>query len=82
MGMTCALKLRSILDLAENLLAIELLTAAEALEHRHPLKAGRGVERAFGIVREVAAPLTSDRPLSGDIARVAEQIRSGKFDDL
>src|SRR5207253_7578082 len=47
MGMTSALKLRSIVDLAENLLAIELLAAAEALEHRHPMKAGRGVERAF-----------------------------------
>src|SRR5213596_433255 len=43
MGMTSALKLRSIVDLAENLLAIELLTAAEGLEHRRPLKAGVGV---------------------------------------
>src|SRR2546427_4470944 len=47
MGMTSALKLRSIVDLAENLLAIELLTPAEGLEHRRPLKAGVGVERAF-----------------------------------
>ncbi|HME88969.1 MAG TPA: histidine ammonia-lyase [Chthoniobacterales bacterium] len=82
MGMTSALKLRSIVDLAENLLAIELLAAAEAIEYRRPLRAGKGVERAFAIVREVAPRLTSDRPLSRDIARVAEQIRSGKFDDL
>ena len=82
MGMTSALKLRSIVDLAENLFAIELLAAAEALEHRHPLKAGRGVERAFKLVRQVATPLRSDRPLSGDIAKVAEQIRAGKFDEL
>src|SRR6266480_2568326 len=47
MGMTSALKLRSIVDLAENLLAIELLAGAEGLEHRRPLKAGIGVERAF-----------------------------------
>src|SRR5206468_2834807 len=39
MGMTSALKLRSIVDLAENLLAIELLAAAEGLEHRRPLEA-------------------------------------------
>ena len=82
MGMTSALKLRSIVDLADNLLAIELLTGAEAVEHRRPLRAGKGVERAFGLVRQVAPPLTSDRALSGDIARVAEQIRSGKFDEL
>jgi histidine ammonia-lyase len=80
MGMTGALKLRSIVDLAENLLAIELLAAAEGLEHRRPLKAGRGVERAFAAVRNVAPPLTHDRPLSGDIARVAEAIRRGDLD--
>jgi histidine ammonia-lyase len=80
MGMTSALKLRSIVDLAENLLAIELLAAAEGLEHRRPLKAGRGVERAFAAVRKIAPPLTHDRPLSGDIAHVAEAIRRGDFD--
>ncbi|TMB63578.1 MAG: histidine ammonia-lyase [Deltaproteobacteria bacterium] len=80
MGMTSALKYRSIVDLAENLLAIELLTATEGLEHRRPLKAGVGVERAFAAVREIAPPLTQDRSLSGDIARVADAIRWGKFD--
>src|SRR2546421_2863499 len=80
MGMTGALKLRAIVDLGESLLAIELLAGAEALEHRHPLKAGVGVERAFATVRKIALPLTQDRSLSGDIARVAEAIRSGDFD--
>jgi len=81
MGMTSALKLRSVVDLAENLLAIELLTAAEGLEHRRPLKAGVGVERAFAAVRKISPPLTQDRALSGDIARVAEAIRQGDFDN-
>jgi histidine ammonia-lyase len=80
MGMTGALKLRTIVDLAENLVAIELLVGAEALEHRHPLKAGIGVERAFATVRKIAPPLTQDRSLSGDIARVAEALRRGEFD--
>ena len=81
MGMTAALKLRSIVELAENLLAIELLAGAEALEHRRPLKAGVGVEPAFAAVREIAPSLTQDRSLSGDIAHVAEAIRRGDFDD-
>ena len=80
MGMTAALKLRSIVDLAENLLAIELLAGSEALEHRRPLKAGAGVERAFAAVRKIAAALTEDRSLSPDIARMAEAIRQGAFD--
>src|SRR6202011_2477292 len=82
MGMTSALKLRSIVDLAESLLAIELLAGAEALEHRRPLRAGKGVERAFELVREVSPRLTTDRALSGDIARVGELIRAGKFDEV
>jgi histidine ammonia-lyase len=80
MGMTSALKLRSIVDLAENLLAIELLAAAEGLEYRRPLKTGAGVERAFTAVRKLAPPLTRDRSLANDIARVAEAIRCGDFD--
>src|ERR1700756_566832 len=80
MGMTGALKLRAIVDLAENLFAIELLAAAEGLEHRRPLKAGRGVEGAFAAVRNIAPPLVQDRALSTDIARVAEAIRQGDFD--
>jgi histidine ammonia-lyase len=80
MGMTSALKLRSIVDLAENLVAIELLAAAEGLEYRRPLKSGTGVERAFAIVRGLSPPLMQDRPLANDIARVAEAIRRGDFD--
>jgi histidine ammonia-lyase len=80
MGMTSALKLRRIVELAENLLAIELLAAAEGLDSRRPLKAGRGVERAFASVRKIAPRLTQDRALSGDIARVADAIRRGDFD--
>jgi histidine ammonia-lyase len=80
MGMTSALKLRSIVELAENLLAIELLAAAEGLEHRRPLKSGAGVEHAFAAVRKFAAPLKQDRPLANDIARVAEAIQRGDFD--
>jgi histidine ammonia-lyase len=80
MGMTSALKLRNIVGLAENLLAIELLAAGEAMEHRRPLKAGLGVERAFAALRKIAPPLTQDRSLAGDIARVAEGIQRGDFD--
>ncbi len=80
MGMTSALKLRAIVDAAEFLFAIELLTSAEGLEHRRPLRAGEGVERAHATVREIAPRLSNDRVLSDDIARVAAAIRAGEFD--
>jgi len=80
MGMTSAVKLRSIVENAENLVAIELLAAAEALEHRRPLKGGAGVERAYGTVRKYAEPLLEDRALAPDIAAIATAIRAGEFD--
>src|SRR5438552_17335245 len=80
MGMTGALKFRAIIDLAGNMLAIELLAGAEGLEQRRPLKAGVGVESAFAAVRKIARPLTQDRPLSGDITSAAEASRRGDFD--
>ncbi len=81
MGMTSALKLRTIAENAESLLAIELLSAAEALEHRRPLRAGRGVERAYEIVRKYVEPLLEDRALANDIARLADAIRRGEFSE-
>ena len=80
MGMTGALKLRTIVENAENVLAIELLAAAEGLEFRRPLKAGVGVERAYTAVRALVPRLEEDRALSPDIERVASAIREGKFE--
>jgi histidine ammonia-lyase len=79
MGMTAALKLRTIVENAEHLLAIELLAAAEGLEFRRPLKAGAGVERAFDRLRRVAPRVEEDRVLAPDIEQVAAAIRAGHF---
>jgi len=80
MGMTAALKLRRIVDCVERVVAIELLAAAEGLEHRAPLRPGHGVRRAYEALRTHAPRLTRDRPLSGDIERVAQAVRRGDFD--
>jgi histidine ammonia-lyase len=81
MGMTAALKLRTIVENAEHVLAIELLAAAEGLEFRHPLKAGVGVEEAYARVRKISRAVDADRSMSSDIALVARAIREGVFDD-
>lgn len=80
MGMTAATKLRTIVENAELVLAIELLAAAEGLEYRAPLQPGEGVRRAYVKVRELAPRLTRDRSLSDEIQRVALSIRRGDFD--
>jgi histidine ammonia-lyase len=80
MGMTAATKLRTIVENAEQVVAIELLAAAEGLEYRAPLRPGRGVERAFDAVRAHAPRLLRDRSLTSDIETIAAAIRSGEFD--
>lgn len=79
MGMTAATKLRAIVDLAEHVIAIELIAAAEGLDYRAPLRPGRGVELAAEVVRRHVEPLTSDRPLAPDIERVVTAIRTHEF---
>jgi histidine ammonia-lyase len=80
MGMTAALKLRSVVSNVEYVLAIELLCAAEGLEHRLPLKPGRGALRAYEAVRSHVPRLTRDRPLSADIEKLSAALRRGEFD--
>ena len=82
MGMTGAIKLRAIVELAERMVAIELITAAEGLEHRKPLKPGRGAHQAYEIVRKHVTPLTADRSMSADIRAIAHATRTAEFDTL
>ena len=82
MGMTGATKLRSIVDNAELITAIELITAAEGLEYRAPLQPGRGVKQAYDLVRKYVTRLTNDRAMSREIQTIATAIREGGFDAL
>ena len=79
MGMTAATKLRSIVNLAEQVTAIELICAAEGLDHRAPLAPGGGVKAAHGSVRKLVAPLTDDRSMTAEIERVVDAIQKGEF---
>ena len=82
MGMTAATKLRSIVENATFMTAIELVTAAEGLEHRLPLLPGRGVKRASEIVRTHVSRLEQDRSMTEDIQRIVAAINGGEFDEL
>ena len=79
MGMFAATKLRTILRLAELTTAIELMAAAQGLEHHAPLAPGRGVKQAYEIVRKLVAPLTEDRSMSSDIEKIRDAIVAGDF---
>jgi histidine ammonia-lyase len=81
MGMTAALKLRQIVENAERVLAIEVMTATQGLDYRLPLKPAAQVEAACGVLRDCVSHLDEDRVLSGDIERLAREIRDGSFDE-
>ena len=82
MGMTSALKLRQTVENAENVLAIELLAAAEGLDFRAPLRSSKPIERARELIRAMVPRVTQDRSLSPDIERLADAIRAGQFDQF
>jgi histidine ammonia-lyase len=79
MAMGAAWKLRRVVANVRHVLAIELMCAAQGLDQRAPLRAGRGAARGQALVRELVPPLVEDRALSGDIARLAEAIERGHF---
>lgn len=75
MAMAAAWKLRRVVRNVRYVLAIELMSAAQGLDFRAPLKAGRGVARAHAAVRSMVPPLERDRVLSPDIERLALAIQ-------
>ena len=79
MGMTAALKARQVVDHVRTVLAIELLVAAQALDLRQPMKAGRGVQRAYEQVRARVPSMLEDRELHLDIAAVCALVDSGEL---
>ncbi len=78
-GPRSAAKARRSLELAEHVVAIELLCAAQALEHHRPLKSGKGVEAAHAAIRGVVPRLEDDRPLTADIEAIVGLIRAGEL---
>lgn len=79
MGMTAAVKAREAVRLLETVLGLELLTAAQGLEFLKPLKPGRGVRRAYDVVRSAVPALERDRQLSPDFEAMEALVRSGEF---
>ena len=68
MGTIAARKCRDILINAENVVAIELLCAAQALDLFTNLKPGRGTMAAYQAIRRHITHMEADRILAEDIA--------------
>jgi len=78
MGMTAALKLKRVVENTRNVVAIEAMAAAQALDFLAPLKTSKRGQAAYDAIRTVSPPMNEDRVMYGDFARIAEAIASGK----
>lgn len=81
MGSIGAVKLLKVLHNVEHVLAIELFTAAQALDYRLPLRPGRGVEIAHQYVRDIIPHYERDALFHEEITRCLGIIRSEAFEE-
>ena len=79
MGTISARKCKQVLYNTENVIAIELLCAAQALDLFTNLKAGAGSKVAYGLIRQHIPHLEADRIISNDIEIMYNLIHEGKI---
>ena len=79
MGTISARKCREVVQNTENVIAIELLCAAQALDLFTNMQPGAGTKAAYETIRNVVPHLENDRILSEDVNRITTLVRSGKI---
>jgi histidine ammonia-lyase len=85
MGPIAGRHARRVLENVSQVLAIELICAAQALEMRVAatgMPPGLGVAEALGRIRAIVPALTHDRELGHDLAGAAALVRDGALADL
>jgi histidine ammonia-lyase len=80
MGWGAGRKLQGVLDNTARVVAVELICAAEGIDHRAPLRPAPRTAAAHDVIRSVVAPLDADRPPAPAIEAVAGLIERGAFD--
>ena len=82
MGVTSALKARSVVDFTLKVIAIEILCAAQALDYLtlgNTKKMGQGTRIAHQEVRKISEILKQDRPLYGDVDKVTKALADDRL---
>src|SRR5437762_4196577 len=79
MGSISGRKLNEVLDNLEYILAIELLSACQAIEFRRPLKSSEILEFAHGYVRQFVSFAEEDRIFAEDIGKIKNIISDFSF---
>lgn len=79
MATFAARRLHAMIDNVENIVAIELLAAAQGVEFHHPKKSSPALQQVIATLREISPAYTRDRSLSADIKRVSGLVSSGSY---
>jgi histidine ammonia-lyase len=79
MGTISARKCREVVRNAENVVAIELLCAAQALDLFTNMQPGVGTQAAYDVIRQAVPHLEKDRILSEDIKRIVALMHRGEI---
>ena len=79
MGSISGRKFNQVLGNLENILAIELMFAAQGIEFRRPLKSSKIIEENDQILRSKVRRLEEDRLIGEDILTIAEMVRNREF---
>ena len=79
MSMAAGLKAWRAVELARQVLAVEVLCACQAIDLLRPLATSDVLARVHAAVRAHVPPLEDDRPPARDIARITEMIASGEL---
>jgi histidine ammonia-lyase len=78
MGATAALKARTGVENAAQVLATELVCAVQGLEFHRPLRTTDALEAAAARVRERVPRVEEDRSLAAELAGLADGLRTGE----
>ena len=80
MGPVAGIKACRVVDILRQVLAIELLTAAQGLHLMRPLQSSPRLEKVYAWIRSLVPPLEEDRVLTDDIELIVEKLRAHELE--
>ena len=81
MGTIAARKAKEILFNVQNVIAIELLSAAQAIDFSDAEKLGKGTKAAYDVVRSEVSKIVDDRVMNVDFNKIYDIIKDNKIVD-
>ncbi|MFC3944030.1 histidine ammonia-lyase [Pseudomonas gingeri NCPPB 3146 = LMG 5327] len=79
MGVTAACKARTAANNTVDILSVEFICAAQALEFQRPLRPGRGTGAAYDLIRTQVPARDADRDMYPELRAIRDMIDDGRL---